>query len=92
MTTTYTHSVSDGSATLAAALKIAIYDYQRVFGHEPRMIICPYWRLDEIDERQFTGWNTGKGAKFRNIPFRLSITCDAIELKTHDEYLYIYEP
>lgn len=69
---------SDGSATLAQALVIGIYDFQRAFGREPRMIRVPYFRADEIDNSLLV-FRNGR-AYFRGVEFKFSIIIENIEL------------
>lgn len=78
---------SDGSGTLAHMLTIAIYDYVRKFGREPRLMLIPYFRRDELAacvgplypltaDFGSNGENT-----FRGVPFWFSTSNDAIELR-----------
>lgn len=78
--TGYMYNESDGSATLGEALQIGIYDYQRHFGREPKLIVAPWWRASEIPAKAFDYSGQMWKESFRGIPFRWSIICDAIEL------------
>lgn len=69
---------SDGSASLSHHLTVAIFDYQRAFGHEPRMIRVPYFRADEIDNSLLV-FRNGR-AYFRGVEFKFSIIIENIEL------------
>lgn len=71
---------SDGSATLETALTIAIYDFQRAFGREPRLIRVPFWRGREMSAEFIVHSCQNPDSRFRGIPFRWSITSDYIEL------------
>lgn len=82
---TWARSISDGSASLSHHLTVAIFDYQRAFGKEPRLILVPYWRDNEIDERLLVFKKGINGhATFRGIRFRFSIIQDFIELKASE--------
>lgn len=69
-TATWNRFISGHSPTLANHLRVAIYDYQRRFDHEPKLIVIPYFRRDEMPDV----------ATFHGIPWRFSIISDAIEL------------
>lgn len=63
---------SDGSYTLSEYLRIAVFDYVRQFGKEPRLILIPYWRRGEM--------LPADDSHVRGVRFRFSIISDAIEL------------
>lgn len=74
----YSTTRSDGSATLAHHLTVALHDFQRAFGHEPAQIRVPLFRDREIDQSLLV-FRNGR-AFFRGIDFRFSVTSNLIEL------------
>lgn len=68
------HAISDGTGTLAHHLTVDIFNYQRAFGHEPKLIVIPYFRRDELDPALF------EKCEIRGVPFSFSLFSDAIEL------------
>lgn len=73
-------SRSDGTGTLSHHLTVAVFDYQRAFGHEPKLIRVPFWRGREMSAEFIAHSCQNPDSRFRGIPFRWSITSDYIEL------------
>lgn len=71
---------SDGTGTLSHALTVAVYDYVRHFGREPKLIQIPFWRGAEMGEEFLDYAAREPEPKFHGVPFRFSIISDAIEL------------